>query len=194
MRSSRSTLADVLADLGRAFAAIDARWYLFGAQAAILHGAARLSADVDVTVALGDRSVTDLIVALAAVGFEPRVSDPAGFAEKTRVLPMVHERSRMPADVILGGPGLEERFLTRAEMRAIDDVVVPVASAPDIVVMKILAGRPQDVNDALAVLRAQHEQVDMARARGELAELDRVLDRRDLVPAFDRLLAQARRS
>jgi len=194
VRSSRSTLADVLADLGRAFAAIDARWYLFGAQAAILHGAARLSADVDVTVALGDRTVTDLIDALAAAGFEPRVSDPAGFAEKTRVLPMVHERSRMPADVILGGPGLEERFLTRAEMRAIDDVVVPVASAPDIVVMKILAGRPQDVNDALAVIRAQHERLDMARARGELAELERALDRRDLVSTFDRLHAQARRS
>jgi len=193
VRSPRSTLADVLADLGRAFAAIDARWYLFGAQAAILHGAARLSADVDVTVALGDRTVTDLIAALAAAGFEPRVSDPAGFAEKTRVLPMVHERARMPADVILGGPGLEERFLARAEMRAIDDVVIPVASAPDIVLMKILAGRPQDVHDALAVLRAQHPRVDVARVRGELAELERALDRRDLVSAFDRLLAQARR-
>ena len=29
---------------------------------------------------------------------------------------MAHQRTRMPADVILGGPGLEERFLLRTSM------------------------------------------------------------------------------
>jgi hypothetical protein len=148
---------------------------------------------VDVTVALGDRAVADLVAALAAAGFEPRVQDLAGFAEETRVLPMAHQRTRMPADVVLGGPGLEERFLARAEMIAIDDVVIPVASAPDVLVMKILGGRPQDFDDALAVLRAQGDRVDVARARGELGELERALDRRDLVAAFDRVLTQVRR-
>ena len=34
------------------FGALGARWHLFGAQAAIVHDAARLTADVDVTVDL----------------------------------------------------------------------------------------------------------------------------------------------
>lgn len=193
MPSARSPLAEVLADLGRAFGAIGVRWYLFGAQAAILYGAARLSADVDVTVALGDRGVAELVAVLDATGFEARVPQPAAFAETSRVLPVVHRPTRMPADVVLAGPGLEEQFLARVEARTIEDVVVPVASASDLVVMKVLAGRPQDLDDTIAVLRAQGNGLDPARARTTLRELERALDRRDLVAAFDRALAQARR-
>ncbi len=193
MPSARSPLAEVLADLGRAFAAIGVRWYLFGAQAAILYGAARLSADVDVTVALGDRRVAELLATLDASGFEARVPEPVSFAEESRVLPVVHRSTRMPADVVLAGPGLEERFLARAETRAIEDVVVPVASASDLVVMKLLAGRPQDLEDAIAVLRVQGDGLDAAAARATLGELERALDRRDLVAALESALAQARR-
>jgi hypothetical protein len=45
----RSPVAELLADLSRGFAAAGIRWYLFGAQAAIVYGVARLTADVDVT-------------------------------------------------------------------------------------------------------------------------------------------------
>lgn len=193
MPTARSALAEVLADLGRAFGAIGVRWYLFGAQAAVLYGAARLSADVDVTVALGERGVAELVAALNTTGFEARVPEPAAFAETSRVLPVVHRPTRMPADVVLAGPGLEERFLAQAEVRTIEDVVVPVASASDLVVMKVLAGRPQDLDDAIAVLRAQGDGLDAARARATLREVERALDRRDLVAAFDRARAQAHR-
>jgi hypothetical protein len=47
-----SPVAELLADLAAAFDQRRVDWYLFGAQAAILHGAARLTADVDVTVRL----------------------------------------------------------------------------------------------------------------------------------------------
>jgi hypothetical protein len=72
-------------------------------------------------------------------------------------------------------------------------VVVPVASAPDLVVMKVLAGRPQDLEDVIAVLRAQGDGLDAAPARAMLRELERALDRCDLVAAFDGAVAQARR-
>ena len=53
---SSPPLAELLTDLGRALARLGVRWYLFGAQAAILYGVARLTADVDVTVDLASRS------------------------------------------------------------------------------------------------------------------------------------------
>lgn len=48
----RSPVLDLFVDLGAALDTAGIAWYLFGAQAAILHGAARLTADVDVTVRL----------------------------------------------------------------------------------------------------------------------------------------------
>ena len=65
MSSSPQPVADLLADLARGLRALGVRWFLFGAQAAILHGAARLSADVDVTVDLGTRSSRELVDALS---------------------------------------------------------------------------------------------------------------------------------
>jgi hypothetical protein len=58
--SSASPIVELLAELGPALAGLGARWYLFGAQAAILHGVDRLTADVDVTVDLGSQP-TDLL-------------------------------------------------------------------------------------------------------------------------------------
>ncbi len=65
------------------------------------------------------------------------------FVERTRVLPLVHTRSRLPVDVVLAGPGLEELFFSRVEERNVGEVRVPVAAAEDIVAMKVLAGTPQ---------------------------------------------------
>ncbi len=43
-------------------------------------------------------------------GHELRVQDIDAFVETTRVLPFVHRVSRIPVDVVLAGPGLEEQF------------------------------------------------------------------------------------
>ncbi|MBI1736022.1 MAG: nucleotidyl transferase AbiEii/AbiGii toxin family protein [Candidatus Rokubacteria bacterium] len=166
---------------------------MFGAQAAILHGAARLTADVDVTVELGGRSIGELVDALRAAGFAPRVADIDTFAERSRVIPLVHEATTLPVDVVLAGPGLEQEFLEHAEERAIGDVRVPVASAGDLIVMKVLAGRPKDLDDVVAVLRANIDRIELGGVRATLRALEQALARADLLPAFDRALADAKR-
>jgi len=188
----RSPLADALAALVRALKRLDARWYLFGAQAALLYGAARLTADIDVTVQFSDRETAELVRALQKAGFRLRVRDVAGFVAKTRVLPLLHLRSGMPIDVVLAGPGLEELFFKRRRHRIIEGVPVPVASPEDIVVMKVLAGRGKDEDDAVAILAAQRR-LNLAQVRKTLAALERALDQSDLSPRFEALLSRARR-
>lgn len=194
MPSSPSPLAELLANLQRALGALGVRWYLFGAQAAILHGVARLTADVDVTVDLGSRVTRELVGALASAGFALRVADAEGFVESTRVLPLVHEPSRMPVDVVLAGPGLEELFFSRLEVRSIAGVRVPVAAPEDLVTMKVLAGRAKDLEDAGTILRTRGEALDVERIRTTLRLLESALDRGDLVSELDRLAARARRA
>jgi len=189
--SSPQPVADLLADLARGLGALGVRWFLFGAQAAILHGSARLSADVDVTVDMGARASRELVDALSREGFELRVTDAAGFVEATRVMPLVHRASRMPLDLVLAGPGLEEQFFARATERLVGDVRVPVVSAEDLVAMKILAGRPRDVEDVAGIVRARRD-LDVESIRGTLRLLERALDRADLVVELERILAGAK--
>jgi hypothetical protein len=189
--SSPQPVTELLGDLARGLHALGVRWFLFGAQAAILHGAARLSADVDVTVDLGARSSRELVEALSREGFVLRVADVEGFVEATRVIPLVHLTSRMPLDVVLAGPGLEERFFARVTEHRVGDLLVPVVSAEDLVAMKILAGRPRDVEDVASIVRVRGD-LDLELARDTLRLLERALDRGDLVVELDRVVAGAK--
>lgn len=167
-------------------------WYLFGAQAALLYGAARLTADVDVTVDLGDRETLGLVRALERARFRLRVRNVGDFVATTRVVPLVHSPSGMPIDIVLAGPGLEELFFKRRRRRMVDGVRVPVASPEDVIVMKVLAGRGKDEDDTVAILAAR-SRLDLPLIRKTLAVLEAALDQGDLRPRFEQLLARARR-
>lgn len=148
-----SPVDDVLRDLGRSLDALALDWYLFGAQAAFMRGARRMTADVDITVLPGSLSTSELVDELAT-DFDLRIPDRDGFVAKTRVIPLVHRSTMMPVDLVLGGPGLEEHFLSRCESLTMGGRKVRVPVAEDLVLMKLLAGRPQDLDDATALVRA----------------------------------------
>jgi hypothetical protein len=98
----------------------------------------------------------------------------------------------MPLDVVLAGPGVEELFLARARLLAVEDVTVPVASPEDIVVMKGLAGRAKDLDDAGAILAA-NDRRDLVELRRTLRLLEEALDQSDLEPETARATLSARR-
>jgi len=184
----RSPLADLFNDLNVAFEQVSSRWYLFGAQAAILHGAARLTADVDVTVMYGGGEPSRLLRVLAVNRFDASTEDAIGFMERTRVLPVIHTPSGIPVDIVFGGPGLEEQFLQRSRLFDLNGAMVPVASAEDLVAMKILSGRAKDLDDVLAVLAAQLGSFDVSYSRVLLERLEAALDRRDLLPVLEDMI------
>lgn len=152
---------------------------MFGAQALVLRGCPRATADLDVTVMLGDEPVAHLAAALGRGGFRLRFDDPT-FVATTRVLPIVHRPTSFPIDVVLGAAGLEERFAAAAEIMRIGRLRVPVATSTHLVLMKVLAARPKDLEDATALLTARGAEIDhreldqLARALAEALEDDAV--------------------
>lgn len=186
-------IAETLEALRAVFDRLGLRWYLFGAQAAILYGSSRVTQDVDVTVELGRVPLAQLIESLAGAGFVSRTSDVEAHALATRVLPIEHGPSRTPVDLVLAGPGLEELFLAAARKFEVAGVDVTVVAPEDLVTMKLLAGRPQDRADVVAVLRAQRDRLEIARIRTTLEELEAALESDDLVASLDDALRAARR-
>jgi hypothetical protein len=181
---------EVYAALARGFGSLGLRWYVFGAQAAIIHGAVRFTEDIDVTVDPGDVETSVLVTALRAEGFVPRVDDDE-FISQTRVVPVTHATTGVPVDIVLAGPGIEDLFFEGARPTMIGNTAVPVARAEDVVTMKILAGRPKDIEDCTAIIAAGGEQFDDRRTRGLLEVIEQALAQSDLVPAFEECLERA---
>ena len=191
VRSPDAGPAELLAALAEGLSALGVPWFLFGAQATILWGRPRLTADVDVTVQLDVENVPRLVDVLKTRGFQPRVDVNGDFVRRTRVLPLLYSPNGLPLDVVLAGPGLEQVFLGRAVRVRIGDVDVPVISPEDLITAKILAGRPKDLEDVRGVLRERLDRLDLEIIRSTLRELDQALSRSDLIACLETELARA---
>ncbi len=62
---------------------------------------------------------------------------------------------------------------------------VPVITPDDLIVTKVLAGRPKDLEDVRELLRQQGVSLDLDRIRRLLSALEAALDRADLLPALE---------
>jgi hypothetical protein len=151
-----------------------------------------MTADVDVTVEVDETDVPELVRRLEGADFEIRVADVLAFARRTRVIPAVHRPTSLPVDLVLAGTPLEALFLDAATIEDVGGVDAPVISAEHLVVTKILAGRPKDLEDARAVLETTGDAFDVTVARKLLGQLDAALDRSDLATTLDAALSEGR--
>lgn len=168
-------------------------WYLFGAQAVVVWGRPRLTADVDVTVRLRSEDTATFWHEMEQAGFRLRVSDPEAFLARTRVLPFLHVPTQLPLDVVLAGSGIEDRFIERAIRIEIEGLSVPVASPEDLIVMKVLAGRPKDLEDVRTVLTERLTKLDVAYIRSMLGTIEQALGQSDLLPLLEAEIARTER-
>lgn len=128
---------------------------------------------------------------MEVAGFALRVSDP-DFVRRTRVMPFIHTPTGMPLDVVLAASGLEDEFLARAINVNLDDTTVPVIHIEDLIIGKILAGRPKDVEDVKNLWQLHHATVDRTRVTTVLAMLEEALGQGDLLPTFDAIANRVR--
>lgn len=181
---------ELLADLDRVLKRRRIRWYVFGAQASVYYGRPRMTADVDVTVSVSRDQVAGLVAAMRKAGFEPRVTDLDEFVARARVIPFMHRRTMMPLDLVLAGDVFEGQFLDRARRVDIGGARVPMISPEDLIVTKLVAGRPHDLDDVRGVVAAVGDRLDVEQIRSLLREIESVMEDADLLGVLERLLAR----
>ncbi len=140
------------------------RYVVVGGVATVLHGFARLTADVDLVVDLAPSEARKAIEALVGLGLRPRPPvDPAAFADSDvreswirdkgmRVFSLWDpSRPMREVDLFVEHPIEFEGLFARAETVTLDTTTVRVACIPDLIALKRLANRPQDLADIEAL-------------------------------------------
>jgi hypothetical protein len=147
---------------------------IIGGQAVLLYGEPRLTKDIDVTLGLGLEGLPDIKEAVARLSFRILVEDPEIFVRKTLVLPVIDEESGIRVDFIFSFSHYESQALDRATPVKIKGTAVNFASLEDVVIHKIIAGRPRDMEDIISIL-LKNPDYDRSYIDKWLAEFDKSL-------------------
>ena len=160
MASHPRDFEDLLARLTEEIERSGLDFMLIGGQAVLLHGAPRLTEDVDLTLAAGPAALPVVLEVCDSLGLEPLPEDPRSFVQETFVLPAAEPGTGVRVDIIFSTTEYERRAIERAVRVEIRGVAVPFASAEDLLIHKLFAGRPRDLEDAASVVRRRRSTLD----------------------------------
>lgn len=125
---------------------------IIGGQAVLLYGEPRLTRDIDITLGTGIEGLNKIKDIISSLDFKVLVDDLEDFAKKTMVIPVIDEKSNIRIDFILSFSPYEKQAINRARSIKFGKITVKFASLEDIVVHKIIAGRPRDIEDVKTIL------------------------------------------
>lgn len=180
---------DVLTFLARH----DMRACIIGGLAVQRWGEPRVTQDVDLTLLAPFGRERELIDRLL-VGYDARDAGAREFALRYRVLKL-RAPDGIPIDVSLGAFPFEIEVLKRASRwRLSPTIELVVCSAEDLIIYKLVAGRPRDLLDVEGIVRLRWRELDLARVRRWTREFSGLLERDDLLSPFEAALRAARRT
>jgi hypothetical protein len=164
---------------------------IVGGVAASLLGRPRLTRDVDALISADESQWPTLLREAQCFDLVARIDDPLSFAAKARVLLLRHGPSAIDVDIILGALPVEAAIVKHAVATTVGSLTLRLPRPADLILMKAIAGRPRDLEDIEAILRA-HPATDLTDARNTLLEFATALGSGTLVTEFDRVVSRTR--
>lgn len=166
--------AEQLAAVGRALSALGAEYMLIGGLAVGVWSAPRATKDCDLSVRVLASSDA-LHEALADAGLEVARGDlarahAAGEAIRLRRRGQVAEP--VVVDLLFATTAFEIEALGRRRSLQVLGVDVPVATPEDLLVFKLIAGRPHDLADAHVLLALHGSDIEIDRVRRWCRDFD----------------------
>ena len=168
----------LLAKLGRAL----------DSEAVLLHGEPRLTRDIDITLGVDASELKRVRTVMERIGLTPSVADVEAFVRTTNVLPVSDPATAIRVDLIFSFTPYELEAIRRAVGVVFEDVTVRFASAEDLIIHKLVAGRARDIEDVAGLL-ARNPSLDETYLARWLASFRGVVHR-DLVEEYNALKRQ----
>ena len=149
-----------LADAVQLLEARGIEFALIGGLAVSLRGQPRMTVDVDLVMLSDVERALELVREIDSTPFAPLFPGVEEVVARSSILPLRHRTTGIRVDVAIGMSGFERQAVRRAAPVSIGAVRVPVVATEDLLVMKALAGRPQDEEDIRGLIAVQRDAID----------------------------------
>ena len=164
-------------------------YMVIGGQAVLLHGEPRLTRDIDIALGINTDRLDTLLSVVQELALKPLPEDLKSFVRQTMVLPALDETTGIRVDFIFSFTHYETEAIKRAEKVKIMDQEVKFASPEDLIIHKIFAGRPRDVEDVRTVL-LKNPDIDIRYIQEWLKEFDQASDEKNFLKTFEDILEE----
>jgi hypothetical protein len=162
---------------------------VIGGVAVAILGRPRATRDVDTLALISEDQWATVLSMAKGHGIEARVENPLEFARRTHVLLVRHIDAGIDIDVLLGCLPYQEEAVGRGKIHNLGGVRVRLPSVEDLLIMKAIAQRPQDVRDIEGLLDV-HPEADIQTVRQWVREFSIAMTMPNLFEGFEKLLAQ----
>jgi hypothetical protein len=132
-------------------------YMVFGGQAVLIYGEPRLTRDIDITLGIEPQEAKPVLQLIEQLELKIRIDNPEEFLVQTFVLPVLDPRSNFFIDFVFSLTPFERQAICRSRIVEIDGVPVRYISLEDLIVTKIIAGRPRDLEDVKGVILKNRE-------------------------------------
>jgi len=181
----------LLSKIGAALAHYNLPYMIIGGQAVLLYGEPRLTRDIDITLGVNIDSLDQLLRAAQELSLKPLPEDMDTFVRQTMVLPTLDETTGIRVDFIFSYTPYETGAIKRSKKVKIMDQMVNFTAPEDLVIHKIFAGRPRDLEDVRTVL-LKNPDIDLSYMRKWLREFDKTSAKREFLQNLEEILKNIR--
>jgi predicted nucleotidyltransferase len=145
------------------------KYIVVGGVAVTALGEPRFTADLDVIVFLDDKGIRRLLTDAVDRGFDVHEATELAALAEGRALRM--KRGQFHFDVIVRSLFIEDQALAHASTIKVFRRAVRFPSAEDLLVLKLVAGRPRDLLDAEGIVRRHARTLDRPYVERTLARV-----------------------
>jgi predicted nucleotidyltransferase len=175
-KSSDPGFLDALAAVNQALDDIDAPSMVIGGVAVIALGVARLTVDIDATIQGRSSDPERVLKVFAQHDIHPRIVGASEFARSRQVVLARHHASGVSIDASLAWLPFEEEAIQFSQIADYSGIPIRVPRPEDLVIYKLVAGRPQDIDDVEKLLALYKHKLDLDQIRTWIQQFSEVLE------------------
>jgi Nucleotidyltransferase of unknown function (DUF6036) len=178
---------ELLARIAAGLSGRNLPYMIIGGQAVLLYGEPRLTKDIDITLGVNIDRLDDLLSVVKGLSLSPLPEDVPSFVQKTMVLPVLERNTGIRVDFIFSFTPYETQAIGRAKKVILSGQEVCFASPEDVILHKVFAGRPRDLED-VRILILKNPGIDAPYIRRWLREFDAAVQKKEFLDTFEKVL------
>jgi predicted nucleotidyltransferase len=165
-------------------------YMIIGGQAVLLYGEPRLTRDIDITLGTDTNGLKQLLMVIKEIALKILPEDVETFVKETMVLPTRDEKTGIRVDFIFSFTPYETEAIKRAKKVTLMNQDVNFVSVEDLIIHKIFAGRPRDLEDVRIIL-LKNPDMNINYIKDWLREFDKASEGKAFTDIFEEIINKA---